>query len=262
MPASILAPNLIYLFFLIMARYFGLFLITPIFSSIVILRQVKIIMAFLMALITFLLTYQAANIAAPTHDLEVILFIIKELSIGIFMGFIIYIFFAAIQLAGQFIDLRMGFRIANVVDPMTGASSPIIGQFKNIFTILVFLSINGHLMVIRSLNKSFEIIPIGRVAYNTNLWQFLFRRSADLFIIGFKIALPIMGTLFIVDVMLGFLARAVPQMNIFIVGLPLKILIGFILLILSFEILVYYFADILNNGLDQVIQVINILGPG
>jgi len=262
MAANLLAPNLIYLFFLIMARYFGLFLITPIFSSVAILRQVKIILALLMAVITFLLTYQAANIAAPAHDLEVILYLIKELSIGIFMGFIIYIFFAAIQLAGQFIDLRMGFRIANVVDPMTGASSPIIGQFKNIFTILVFLSINGHLMIIKSLNKSFDIIPLGQVSYDANLWRFLFRRSADLFIIGFKIALPIMGTLFIVDIMLGFLARAVPQMNIFIIGLPLKILIGFILLILSFEILVYYFSDILNNGLDQIIQLINILGPG
>ncbi|HKL12191.1 MAG TPA: flagellar biosynthetic protein FliR [Halanaerobiales bacterium] len=260
MPANILAPNLIYFFFLIMARYFGIFLITPIFSSIVVLRQVKIILALLMALITFLLTYQTANIAAPTNDLTVIIFIIKELSIGLFMGFIIYLFFAAIQLAGQFIDLRMGFRIANVVDPMSGASSPIIGQFKNIFTILIFLSINGHLMIIRSLNKSFNIIPIGEITYSNTLWQFLFRRSADLFIIGFKIALPIMGTLFIVDIMLGFLARAVPQMNIFIIGLPLKILIGFILLILSFEILIYYFSDILNNGLDQLIQLINIMG--
>src|SRR6056297_1824116 len=262
MPANILAPNLIYFFFLIMARYFGIFLITPIFSSIVVLRQVKIILALLMALITFLLTYQTANIAAPTNDLTVIIFIIKELSIGLFMGFIIYLFFAAIQLAGQFIDLRMGFRIANVVDPMSGASSPIIGQFKNIFTILIFLSINGHLMIIKSLNKSFDIIPLGQVSYDANLWRFLFRRSADLFLIGFKIALPIMGTLFIVDIMLGFLARAVPQMNIFIVGLPLKIFIGFILLLLSFHVLVHYFSDILNNGLKETIQIINLLTPG
>ena len=262
MSTNLLTTDLIYLFFLIMARYLGIFLITPIFSSRIIQRRVKVILAFLMAIITFLLSYQKAGITAPNTDLGVILYLVKELSIGVFMGFIIYIFFAAIQLAGQFIDLRMGFRIGNVVDPLSGASSPIIGQFQNIFTVLVFLSINGHLVVINSLYKSFDVIPIGQVTYNNNLWQLLFRRSADLFLIGFKIALPIMGTLFIVDVLLGFLARSVPQMNIFIVGLPLKIVIGFILLLLSFEILIYYFSDILNNGLSELVNIINILGSG
>ena len=262
MTAEVLTTDLIYLFFLTMARYLGIFLITPIFSSRIIPNRIKIILSFLMALITFLLTYETAGVTAPNTDLMVITYIVKELSIGLFMGFVIYIFFAAIQLAGQFIDLRMGFRIGNVVDPLSGASSPIIGQFQNIFTVLVFLSMNGHLMLIRSLNKSFDVIPQGEITITNNLWQFLFRRSADLFLIGFKIALPIMGTLFIVDIMLGFLARAVPQMNIFIVGLPLKIFIGFILLLLSFHVLVYYFSDILNNGLKETIQIINLLTPG
>src|SRR6056297_1687273 len=262
MAEELLMTDLIYIFFLIMARYMGLFLITPIFSSRIIQNRVKIMMSFLMAVITFMLVYPTASIVAPTTDLKIILYIVKELSVGVFMGFVIYIFFSAIQLAGQFIDLRMGFRIGNVVDPLSGASSPIIGQFLNIFTVLVFFSINGHLIVIRSLNRSFDIIPLGQINITSSLWQFLFRRAADLFLMGFKIALPIMGTLFIVDVLLGFLARSVPQMNIFIVGLPLKIFIGFVLLVLSFQILIYYFSDILNNGFNEIIHIINLISPG
>lgn len=262
MEAGLANYNFIYLFFLIMSRYLGLFLITPIFSSRLVQNKIKVLLSFFMAIITFLLMYETTALTIPTTDLEIIFFLIKELSIGVFMGFIIYLVFTAIQMAGQFIDLRMGFRIGNVIDPMSGASSPIMGQFLNIFAILLFLSIDGHHIIIKGLYKSFEVLPLGSISISNNLLNFVIRKGADMFIIGFKIALPVMGTLFVVDIMLGFLARAVPQMNIFIIGLPLKIFVGFVLLFLSFNSLTYFLTEIFNAGFKDMLRIIRFLGSG
>ncbi|MFW6270415.1 MAG: flagellar biosynthetic protein FliR [Bacillota bacterium] len=199
-----------YLFIIILIRYTGLFLITPLFSSKMILSRIKIGLAFLLSIITFPLIKETATVEFPGHLLILTGDVIQELSVGFLIGFIVLLVFSAVQLAGQFIDLRMGFRIVNVFDPLTGASSPIMGQYKNIIVTLVFLVINGHHLLLKSLFKSFEIIPPGKAIFVNNLWQFIFRRSADMFLIAFKIALPVMGTIFVVDIILGFLARSVP----------------------------------------------------
>ncbi|MFW6380959.1 MAG: flagellar biosynthetic protein FliR [Bacillota bacterium] len=261
MEAEAFLSNYTYLFILIMLRYLGIFLITPIFSSQLIPNRVKIGLSLLLALVTIPL-FSEATLIMPEQVILVISGVVRELAIGFILGFVVYLVFAAIQLAGQFIDLRMGFRIANVVDPMSGESSPVVGQFKNVVAMLVFLAINGHHLLIKSLFYSFEIIPPGQAQFPSNLWQFVFRRSADMFILAFKIALQVIGTLFVVDIALGFLARSVPQMNIFIIGLPIKIFLGFIILILSIHIIVNYFDDTFMELMKDIDHLLKLMAPG
>jgi flagellar biosynthetic protein FliR len=251
----------IYLFFLILSRYLGMMLLTPVFSSQVILYQVKILVALTLAVLSFPLV--AANYPAvnPDSNLLVIIEIISEASIGLFMGLAVFLVFSAIQLAGQIIDMRMGFRIANVVDPFSGVDSPVIGQLKNIFVTLIFLALNGHLFLIRHLYQSFEIIPPGRVNFSSELWQYFFRRSADMFVLAVKIALPIAGAIFFIDIILAFLARSVPQMNLFVVGLPVKIMAGLILLFVLMPVLNSYYAEVLMEVINEIPALFRLIAP-
>src|SRR5690554_354018 len=213
--------NYTYLFVLILIRFSALFIITPIFSSAVIPALVKVGLSFTMAIVSMPLL--AGTHSMPSTEYLILIEVLSEFLIGLVIGFIVLLTFTAIQLAGHFIDMRMGFAIVNVTDPIHGYTMPLMGQFKNILAILLFLAINGHHILINSIHRSFILIPPGGVSFNNRIFEIVFRYSAEIFIIAFKIALPVYATLFIVDIILGFLTRTIPQLNIFVVGLPLKI---------------------------------------
>ncbi len=251
--------NYTYIFILIMLRYFGLFIITPILSSGVLVSRLKIAFSFFLAFLTLPIIAEDQFIAMPDNLLLILADVLKELSIGFIMGFIVLLIFTAIQLAGQYIDMRMAFRLANAVDPLSNVSTPVVGQFQNIMAILLFLAMNGHHILINNIYLSFEMIPIGETVYINRLFQFIFRASGDMFLLSFQIALAIIGTIFLVDVILGFLARAVPQMNLFIIGLPVKILVGFLFLILSLDVMVNFYGDVFNNLFSDLEKLLRIL---
>lgn len=260
MNLSEMLVNHTYLFMLVLLRYIGMFILTPFFSSDLILTRVKLGLSLLLTVTTFPLLRNIYTVEFPVHLLQVVGDGIRELAIGILLGFVLLLVFAAFQLAGKLIDLRMGFRIANELDPLTGESAPIMGQLKNVLATLLFLVINGHLLVVRGLFNSFSLIPPAEaVLTGASLWQFVVRRSADLFIVGFQIALPVVGTIFMIDVLLGFLARSVPQMNIFIVGLPFKILVGFVVLFLSLSVLVHFYEGLFDQFFQDMLRLFNLL---
>lgn len=253
--------NYTYVFILIMVRYIGMFLTAPILGSRVIPRRVRIAFVFFLALITLPVLMDSQTVEIPDYPLLIVLTVIRELAVGLSIGFISFLVFAAIQLAGQFIDLRMGFAMAKVVDPINGSSeAPIIGQFKNTLAILLFLAINGHHVLIRAIYHSYNIIPLGEAVFTAASLKYIFSVSAEIFQLAIMIALPVMGTLFVVDIIFGFLARSMPQMNIFIVGLPMKIIIGFIVLILSIHYSMYYIEDLFYNMYKQLFELIKLLG--
>ncbi len=260
-PGDILS-NYTYIFILTMLRYSGLFIITPILSSNVIVSRLKVALSFFLAIITLPVIVEEQLLEVPDNLFYILADVLKELSIGFIMGFIVLLLFTAIQLAGQYIDMRMAFRLANAVNPLSNSSTPVVGQFQNIMATLLFLAINGHHILIHNIYKSFEAIPLGRTVYIDELFKFIFRASGDIFILSFKIALPIIGTIFLVDVILGFLARAVPQMNLFIIGLPVKILVGFIFLILSLSIMVNFYNDLFSDLFKDILRLLRLLAGG
>ena len=252
--------NYTYVFILIMARYIGLFLLAPILGSRVIPVRVRIALIYFLAVLTLPILSNLQAIALPINPFIIGLGVISELAVGFTIGFISFLVFAVIQLAGQFIDMRIGFAIVNVMDPITGMSAPMMGQFKNVLAILLFLTINGHHLLIKTLYQSYSLIELGGAAFSRSTFQYIFQTTGDIFMLAFQLALPVIGTLFIADVIFGFLARSIPQMNIFIVGLPMKILIGLLVLILSLHFTVYFFRDLFNSMYQQLYQLIKLLG--
>lgn len=218
------------IFLLIFVRIAAFFVIIPLFSYRTIPTTFKIGFSFFLAMIMF---YTIDTTHLQIED-DYFFLLMKEIVVGLLIGLIAYMIVSAIQVAGGFIDFQMGFAIANVVDPQTGAQSPLTGQYFYIFALLFLLSVDGHHLLIDGMFSSFELIPID--AYipfqNESIATYVIYTFNKMFLIAFQIAIPIVGCLFLVDVALGIIARTVPQLNVFVVGLPLKILVSFVAILL------------------------------
>ncbi len=152
---------------------------------------------------------------------------------GLLVALLAMILFYAIQVAGSFIDMNMGFMIANVVDPQTGAQSPLVGTYLYTFAILFLLLVDGHHLLLDGVFYSYQFVPIDQLLLplgDESIVQYVVTTFSSMFVIAFQMAFPIVGSIFLVDIALGMVSRAVPQMNVFVVGLPLKILVGLLLL--------------------------------
>ncbi len=218
--------NHILTFLLILTRVSGVFFLAPIFGSHNIPTQVKIGLALMTSIALF------PFIASPHLDKSIdminfALLIFKELSVGGIIGFTANLVFMGFLLAGQIIDFQLGFSMVNVIDPLSNLSVSIMGQFKNLLAVLIFLAINGHHYLFTALAKSFDIVPLTTFTLTPGVSENFLGMIVNMFVIGLKVGGPAIGVLFMTDLAMGLVSRAVPQMNVFIVGMPLKIAIGF-----------------------------------
>lgn len=251
--------NTLYSFLLIIVRFSGLFLIAPIFSGQIIPKQVKMGLTFVVSIILYPVIFTQELIPFPVLPLQLVFEVTNELLIGLILGFAAYMVYTVFQISGKFIDFRMGFTMVSVIDPMVGDSVPLTGQFKTILAILIMLITNGHHLMLQGLLKSFELLPIGHPIWKEELAEFFFKLGGEIFLIGFRLALPIIATLFLVEFIFGLLARTVPQMNVFMLGFPIKILIGFLVLYMSIPYLVHMTVEILGIMNTRLFQVIKVL---
>lgn len=245
-------------FSLVLIRLSAFFLTVPLFSYRTIPSMLKIgIATFFAIIISIQMDFSYLENTEAFFYLA-----IRETLIGLSIGLVAFIIITAIQVAGGFIDFQMGFAIANVIDPQTGTQSPLIGQYLYIFALLVLLILDGHHLILDGIFYSYEFIPLEKMVLNTNfaaLADFVARVFGQMFIIAFQMAVPLVGCLFLVDLSLGIMARTVPQLNVFVVGLPLKILVSFIVLILtmgSFYIVLkklFYFMFQVMRSLMEII---------
>ncbi|MBI92548.1 MAG: flagellar biosynthetic protein FliR [Gemmatimonadaceae bacterium] len=214
-----------HIFLLVLLRVSALLMVAPIFGHRTWLARAKVGLAFTVSIILFPIVADQ-SLDVPAGVLPYALMMIREVLMGVVMGFVVLLLFVGIQFAGQLAGLQMGFGIVNVIDPQSSNQLSIMGQFLNILAILLLLSLNGHHTILTGLVTSFETIPLGGVVLKAGLMQKMIALTAEVFIIGVKIAAPIMTALFLVTAAMGVLARTVPQMNVFMVGFPVQISVG------------------------------------
>ena len=246
-------------FLLIFVRVTSFFLMMPLFSYRTIPASHKVGLGFFLAIIMF------SAIGAPeiAIDGSYFLLIIKEALVGLLIGFIAALMMSAIQIAGGFIDFQMGFAIANVIDPQTGAQSPLMGQYLYTIALLFLLSINGHHLLIDGIFYSYNFVPIDQVMIpfgNENIAEFIILSFNKMFIIAFQMSMPVVGTLFLVDIALGIVARTVPQLNIFVVGLPLKIGVSFLVMFAVMGVLMMVVSDLFATTLSTMRGLMELIG--
>lgn len=255
--------NAVPIFLLIFCRVTAFFVVSPVFSHTTVPAIFKIGLGFLISVFIFMMN---ANNQVMVLDLQYVLLIIREVLIGLMLGFIVYLFFALMHTAGGIIDMQIGFAMANIIDPVSGTSVPLLGNFKYLLMLVVFLMMNGHHYLLTGLMDSYQWIPVENNWFSKmadgSIAEFITNSVVLSIVIGIQIAVPIMVAMFITDVGLGFLAKTAPQFNVFVIGFPVKIMLGLLLIILTLPGMTLIFEkifSILFNTLEQFFGVVG--GP-
>lgn len=247
--------DMAWFFMLVLVRLTGMFVVAPFFGRRNIPAIFKAGFAFVNALIA-VSVLKDRTIPEADNIVQFVVSAGSEFIAGILIGYVSYMIFSAIYLAGQLIDMQMGFGIVNVIDPLSNIQVPVTANFYFIMTMLVFLLINGHHALIEALHRSFEIIPVGRAVFSDILFADVLRMFGYIFELGFKFAAPVTAAILIVDVMLGIMSKTVPQLNVFVVGMPAKILIGFLVMIITVPAVVLFMSSINDLAKAETIKFI------
>ena len=219
-------------FLLIFARLVAFVAMLPLFSWRGIPIVLRVFFAFLVSVLLAL--NWEGSLALPGSDLQMILLLGKELIVGLLFGYLVYLFLSVFLMSGQFMDHKAGLMMAGTFDPLFGGQITLLGQFFYFLAVVFYLTINGHHLLFFSLKESFNPIPLGGPFLPASLlWDFV-KIFFRLFLLAFQIAAPVIIVIWVMDIALGLLSKTVPQIHVFIVGLPLKIalvLLVFLLLL-------------------------------
>ncbi len=226
-------------------RVLALFMAAPLFSDRAIPMRVKIGLGVAVAIViapTLPLQQQVSLDSAQTFPL-----VIQQVLIGLALGFMVRLVMAGIKMAGELIGLQMGLSFAGFFDPQSQQGGTAVGSWLGLIAMLMFLGINGHLLLIHTLADSFRIFPIGTGAFTINDIKSLVAAGADMFRLGLQLALPFIAVLLIVNLALGVMVRVAPQLNLMSVGMPATITTGFA----SLYLLLPYLEQPLTRALER-----------
>ena len=229
-------------------RVTGLMLVAPVFGANVVATRIKVVLA-------VMLTSLIAPLAPAPIDLELwsaagLLTAVTQLAIGIVLGFCVQMVFDALVLAGQTISMTMGLGFATLIDPERGASTPVLSQFLLILGLLLFLALDGHVLLLTILVDSFRWTPVGAPLPVDGLRD-LVLWGGRIFEAGLLIALPAVIALIVVNLAMGVVSRAAPQLNLFAVGFPAAMLFGFLILLLSLPVLEGSFVRLVEDAFEN-----------
>ena len=245
---------LLYTFLWPMTRISACLIATPIFSSMSVNTRLRVSLAMVLTILIY-----------PLHDWPIVdvlsgaglVLFLEQVVIGVMMGLILQIVFAAVSAAGEFISLSMGLDFAMMVDPNSGVQTPVISQFLVVLATLVFVSIGGHLILLELLLDSFRLWPIGEPQLEMAMVWDLLQWSALLFTGAAMIALPAMVVLLLTNSAMGVVSRAAPSLNVFAVGFPLTLLMGIVVLIV---LLPSFMGNVQNLWFEAFQQIRLLLG--
>lgn len=217
------------MFLLLSVRISAFFLVSPVFSASAVTVPIRIaVMMCLTLTVMMSVDVPAVDFFSPQGFAVVA----REVIIGVSVGILFQIAFASVAMAGEQIASSMGLGFASLVDPQTGSQSVVVTQFMSILMILIFLVTEGHHVLLRQLVASYKVAPIGG-DLNAELFYGVVKAGALVFSAALLISLPVVVLLFLVNVLIGFMTRVAPQMNIFSIGFPLTILVGFAMILIS-----------------------------
>ena len=233
----------------------GAFLISaPFFGGRMVPLQIRIVFSFCLGFwILGTLQFPDQNtLLGP----KLVLIVLQELFIGLTVGLVLNICFAAVSLAGEKIAATSGLAFASQVDPTGGGQSPVISQIFMIFLIVVFFSVNGHLIVLGLIYKSFEFYPLGQFKSYGDLISAGLSASDILFKSAAIIVLPVVIVLLFVNIAIGFITKSAPQLNLFSFGFPMTLIGAFLILFYSVDAIAFAFKDLIQEILDLVMSLL------
>ncbi|MDW8002903.1 MAG: flagellar biosynthetic protein FliR [Deltaproteobacteria bacterium] len=185
--------------------------------------------------------------------------VLKEILLGLTIGFVVRIVFSSISAAGEILSIQTGLGFARYMDPTMVEQVSVIDNLKKLLGVIIFFAVDAHHILVRALYKTFEQIPIGLFTPSPPLFGFITEFTGKIFVLSLKIGAPLVVILFMVELMLGLLSRMVPQINIFIEGLPVKILIAMVILSLSLSFTVPYLGNLFLSMDKDIAKLIRMM---
>ncbi|MCK5893261.1 MAG: flagellar biosynthetic protein FliR [Endozoicomonadaceae bacterium] len=231
-------------------RIGALFMIMPLFGSIMVPMQVRLVLALSITALIAPLLASMPQVEPLSGDSLLIL--LQQLLIGFIGGMLLHIYYTIFAMTGQIISMQMGLGMAMMYDPLNGISIPIIGQAFQILTSLMFLAMNGHLIVVNILVHSFETIPIAPITPDTLDLHTLTLQLSWATGAALVIALPAITSMLLVTIAFGVMNRAAPQLNIFSLGFPMTMLGGIIVLMITISGISHLYLDLANEALESL----------
>lgn len=244
-------------FILIFFRTAAILWFLPIFSS----RAVAVYFKAGFSLALAFLLFQTVEVAGPlgADAYSLILLVLREILIGISIGFMVRVLFTVITAAGDLIAFQSGFSFAQFMDPITNTQVSPLVHVINLMAMLIFFVIDAHHTLIRGIAASFRDLPIGTGVFASSLVEFMTGVTAKVFTLGLKIGAPVVVTLFLVELALGLLSRMIPQVNIFVEGVPLKILIALTIFSLTLSVIAPAIATVLRSMEGEMLRMFRLM---
>jgi flagellar biosynthetic protein FliR len=229
------------LFLLVLFRISGLLTVAPILGAATIPVKIRAAFALVLTCAVFALVPAPAQI--PDSLASLLVAGAAELLIGIAMGFALSLLFIGVEAGADLIGFQMGLGLANLVDPNTQIDTTVLSQLYVLVATLIYVLINGHLILFRALVDTFQTVPLLHARIDANVVSLLVNTLSAAFILGIRIAAPALAAIFLATLALGFISRTMPQLNILATGFPIRICLGFTLMVASFAVVGVLFED-------------------
>jgi flagellar biosynthetic protein FliR len=245
-------------YLLILVRITGFVYTAPFFSLKGVPFRVKTGLSIIMAMLVLLIIPYTPLEYTGVIGYSILL--VKEAIVGVLMGFFTNIAYYILNFAGQFIDMEIGFSMVSQLDPLTRIQTTITSNLYSYLVMLIMLITNLHHHFLKAIVDSFQVVAVGKAIINPAMYQLMVKFMADYFIIGFRIVLPIFAAILIVNTVLGILAKIAPEMNMFVIGLQLKVFVGLFVMTLIIELIPSVADFIFNEMIIMLKSIIEYLG--
>ena len=248
------------LFFLIAMRMSGFIFLNPVLGR----RNIPSIAKTGLALVLSVLIYTAegggASDCTVDSSLEFAVLLLKEFAVGFLLGFIMELMDMIFTFAGTVMDFQMGISMAQVYDPQSGVQISLTGKILQIYYMLIFFAVDGHLVLMRILLNAGELVPYGQVAISTNAAEMAMEIFYDCVILAVKLSFPLIAFEFILEIVVGVLMKINPQVNIFILSIQLRLLCGFIMMIILVDPINSFIGDVISDFMKYMSRILRVAG--
>jgi flagellar biosynthetic protein FliR len=246
-------------FLIVFVRVAAIVASMPVFSS----RNIPVMLKAGLVLSVSVLVFPRLSIGENPYQMDTVLFgvgLAGEVMLGVAIGLVGQMIFAGVQLAGELAGYQMGLAIANVIDPDSSDQIPMISQLYQIFAVLIFVTVNAHYWCLGALMDSFQLVPPFSFHLHNSVVEQLVKIGGNVFTIGVKVGAPVIAVLMLTSVSFGLIARTVPQMNIFIVTIPLQIVVGLLFVLFSLPYFSAYLQQLFTGMGESILRILSVSG--
>lgn len=243
-------------FMLVLARVSPLFVVAPLFSSRQLPPRVRTVVA--VALAVGLLPVALHGQHVPQDALAIAGLAVKELLVGLAYALVLGLLFAAVSTAGAMLDMLVGFSFGSLVDPLTGNQSAVLAQLYSLIAIAIFIAIDGAAWVMQGLARTYDLVPLNAEPHLDGLARGVTQVFAGIFSSALEVAAPVVLAVVITDVAFGVVSRVVPQLNVFAVGFPVKVIVGLLVVAASLPFVSGWLSDQLQTSVGDALQTLRI----